>query len=75
MGQNTKLTFISNNNFAGKVQIYSLTGAVLQVMPFNAIKGENQISIPVNNLKKGVYILTLSHGEQVIDGGYKHVIK
>lgn len=57
------LNYTADQSDAADIRIYSLTGALVYSGRFNIMNGENKISIPVNTLSAGGYIVHLKQGE------------
>ena len=57
------LRFNSTIEGASDIQIFNTGGQLVRRYPVNITRGNNQIRIPVNDLRPGVYLLRINKGE------------
>ena len=59
----TELVFQSDRNFTGAVQVVSVGGQLIKIIPAQVQRGQNKIRINLPGLVKGTYMLRLSNGD------------
>ncbi len=62
VSSNLQIEYTINNPSEVSMQIYSLSGNVVKTITPSALKGENSINVPVNDLPSGAYFINLRDG-------------
>ena len=65
MFSNTELSFYSEVQTKSKIEIYSITGALLKKINMETTYGNNKVTIERNRLKSGLYFVNISNNFRV----------
>jgi hypothetical protein len=58
------LTFNSNSDDIAVITIYDVTGKIIVVENYGAIRGDNKIELPTTDLPQGMYFITISNDKE-----------
>ena len=60
VGPTLQVRFNSSESGSAIVSIYNYQGRLVKQMPYNAVRGTNQVTIDVSDLNRGLYTLRIS---------------
>jgi hypothetical protein len=60
------IQFDATSNLETTIQLMDLAGKLVQQQVVTAIEGQNNMTIPVNELTNGMYLLSVRAGEESI---------